>query len=141
MTFRTDDDVPVAPASAAGGKVVRDDEIVGWLRELGKQCEFDPDIPIELSGWLDAFIATYTGERSGLREWLRTELPGHFVSVDKAPSWIHGAEWPVCDGAPMVFLSQTEVVRGTFADVGHDVVFYLFWSARSGSTVVVQQLD
>lgn len=141
MTLRPGEDSLDAPASVAGAAVARDDELADWLAELGRQCGFDPELPIELSAWLDAFLAGYSGERSGLREWLRTELPRHFVCVDRAPAWIQAAEWPVCDGAPMVFVSQTEITRGTFADVGHDVVFYLFWSVRSGSTVVVQQVD
>jgi hypothetical protein len=81
-------------------------EVLPQLLALSQQFGFDPLSSTEMESYFVALL----NSRS-LHDIETKVIPSAFVSVGKKPCWLQGAEWPVSNGEPMVFLGQFDVPR------------------------------
>lgn len=71
-----------------------------------------------------------------LKKWLRSELLKRFKYVTKPPRWIQGANWPINENGPLVFLGQIQV-NNYFHD---EAAVYVFHDQSSGAFETVSQV-
>lgn len=109
------------------------DEALKLLYDLGKPLELDPLGSEESKRYFARVVATYTGEKKGLADYLREVIRRTFPLLGKPPCWIQGSEWQFYDGRPMTFVGQL--------DTENCISFYLFWDEPSGETKTVVQYD
>ena len=71
------------------------------------------------------------------KKLIRQRLKELFKYVDKPPRWIQGADWPIRDGKPMIFLGQLPIdAPELFHDKG---AAYLFFDPDKGNFETVTQ--
>ena len=69
------------------------------------------------------------GSPPKVRQWLKKNLKGAYLCVDKPPEWAEGnPNWPYLNGKPMVFITQYAVPQNQITEnsLTWDVVLYVF---------------
>ncbi len=66
------------------------------------------------------------GSPKRVKSWILTRLKDEFKYLDEPPKWVHDADWPYCNGKPMVFLTQKEVTKKAEDFLGWGYIVYLF---------------
>jgi hypothetical protein len=90
---------------------------------------------------LRQLIATFQGNPSTFPTWLDEKLGELYLSASEPPEWLQGAEWPIRNGSPMLFVGQLELPRSVLPFARSDRAFYLFLDVPTGDTCVVTQWD
>ena len=98
----------------------------GYSRLFGALLSAQPD-------WLNVLESDYflkeilqnAADLSGkeLEHWVRDQLLERFHYVNEPPNWIQGADWPITESGPLVFLGEVEA-GNYFHDEARAYVFY-----------------
>ena len=111
----------------------------GYSRLFGDLLSAQPD-------WLNVLESEYflkqvlpdAVDRSGegLKYWVQDQLLERFRYANEPPNWIQGADWPINQGGPLVFLG--EVKAGNYF---HDeAMAYVFYDEASATCETVLQV-
>jgi hypothetical protein len=95
--------------------------------------------------FFEELLSQYQGptDPPSIRNWLREQIPEHFVALRRRPKWIQGSEWPYANGKPMIFAGQIDLnqkerekIEPTYHD---DTSLYVFIAPMEDPVVVIQQ--
>lgn len=112
--------------------------------EVCKPFGVDPTASIEAEQYFKELLKEYQGEfeETIFRVWLRQQVNDRFQAVDKRPDWIQGADWPIVEGKPALFIVQVDLTfdKNPFlANYYHDDVTYYLFIDRQGNPLVKMQ--
>lgn len=103
------------------------------LLRLGNTYAFDPLASNELEAYFVSVLRTHS-----INELEDVVVPHEFQCVAARPRWLQGANWPVLDGHPGIFLGQFDVPTDSGVVPGETSV-YIFASRVTGSVQTVVQ--
>ena len=121
------------------------DEIYFLLVDVCQEYGVDPSSSLEVEDFFRQLLTKYMGtlDLKELTLWLHEKISQHFLAIDVRPKWIQGAQWPIVDGTPMVFVAQInlsvqsqEIASEFFHD---DTSLYVFIGKKIPPKVIVQQ--
>jgi len=104
--------------------------------ELQFMADIQPSyVNIEDEDFLNAIIASVPEEltKSQQKKWLKEKIKSLFVYDVKPPRWIQDPEWPIVNGKPLVFKSQTRERKDD------ERVWYTFYDPTTGEETTVSQ--
>ena len=104
-----------------------------------------PTTSIEAESYFRKLLLSYDADTApSLAAWLEQEIAARFLSLAGVPEWLQAAEWPVVDGAPLVFAGQLDysVLDNILAgQMFHDdTSVYVFIGRKIAPVVVMQQM-
>jgi hypothetical protein len=115
-------------------------EALRQLAQLGRDFGIDPLGSAELERFLLEMLKHRTVE-----EIATDVIPKAFWCVKTRPVWLQGADWPVLQGRPMVFVGQIDTPGGSAhlpdRTLDRGTSFYVFWDPETGITRVVVQTE
>ncbi|NLB61286.1 MAG: hypothetical protein GX802_02500 [Clostridiales bacterium] len=107
-----------------------------YIDELKFRAEIQPSyIEIEDEDFLNTIIATAPTEltKAQKKQWLKEKLKSLFKYDNKPPRWIQDPEWPIVNGEPLIFKSQTKERKDD------ERVFYTFYHPKTGEETIIEQ--
>jgi hypothetical protein len=70
-------------------------------------------------------------------EWCKTRLKELFIYESKPPKWIQNPEWPIKNGKPLVFKSQS----AEDLDYSISEIKYFFYDPKTNEVMTIEQND
>lgn len=97
-------------------------------------------------GWLDVsvefLVELANSAPAGMTkkeksEWCKTRLKELFIYENKPPKWLQNPEWPIKNGKPLVFRSQSS------EDLDYSIseIEYFFYDPKTNEVVTIEQHD
>lgn len=71
--------------------------------------------------------------KTNQKKWLKEKIKSLFRYDNKPPRWIQDPEWPIVDGKPLVFKSQTK------ENINDERVYYTFYNPETQEEKVIIQ--
>ncbi|MCL2474558.1 MAG: hypothetical protein FWF37_00245 [Chloroflexi bacterium] len=92
-------------------------------------------VNIDDEAFLKAIITSAPEEltKSEQKKWLKEKIKSLFVYDVKPPRWIQDPEWPIVNGKPLVFKSQTREHKDD------ERVWYTFYDPTTGEETTISQ--
>jgi hypothetical protein len=104
------------------------------LTAIGQRYGFEPLSSTEMESYFTRLLQKFTVDE------IEAEIvPQSFISLKAVPQWLQGAEWPLHDDEPLIFLGQLEVPSNSYI-LGVTAV-YVFCVRRSGQLQFITQRD
>lgn len=116
------------------------EDVLKMLFELGKKLNLDPISNLETERYFFQILSKYSGDRTGLREYLKVNIEHDFRTLKEAPRWLQASDWQFNEGKPMVFVGQLDSILHRDGMVSN-ISFYVFWDIKKGETRTVTQSD
>jgi hypothetical protein len=104
------------------------------LIHIGQLYGFDPLSSIEMESYFTRMLDTMT-----IDEIESETVPTAFTSLGECPRWLQGAEWPLENDEPLVFLGQFDFPSNSY--LPGSTTSYFFCSRRNGQLRIVTQRD
>jgi len=92
-------------------------------------------VSIEDEEYLNSIIASAPSEltEAQQKKWLKEKIKSLFRYDKSPPRWIQDPEWPIVNGKPLVFRSQTK------NDPNDERIWYTFYDSDTGEEVKIMQ--
>ena len=113
--------------------------------DAGDPYGVGPSMSIQSEDFFRQMLKNYDGSKddASLREWLVGQIRLAFQSIGQPPRWIQGAQWPIRDGKPLVFVGQLDIARGKSPlaqELFHDdTSYFVFIPRERGDAEVIMQ--
>jgi hypothetical protein len=120
-------------------------EIYSIILDVCVPFKIDPSASIEMEEFFKDLLKEYQDEfeEISFKRWLSQKVKDHFQAVDKRPEWIQGADWPIVEGKPALFITQVDLPfdkHPILANFYHDdVAYYLFLDYQGKPHIKMQQ--
>jgi len=94
-------------------------------------------VEIEDDEYFDSIISSAPNDlnEAQKKKWLKDKIKDLFRYDKSYPRWIQSPEWPIIDGKPLVFKSQTKRV------LDDERVWYTFYDPDTGKETVIVQFS